>query len=157
VRVGTKSLFHLHRDSDEVAWELAGEITFMIGEEISVGGPGTCAFLPRNVPRAWKNSGSVGHRGGTMQHLLDVSRPHWPACRRTPRGRGSARSCASATTGKSSVPIRCESLPMGGETHIRTIRADEIDEGVARARRFQQRQGGAQRWIGEADRRAGAE
>jgi uncharacterized cupin superfamily protein len=30
---GTKSLFHLHRDSDEVAWVLAGEITFRIGEE----------------------------------------------------------------------------------------------------------------------------
>ena len=28
VPVGTKSLFHLHRDSDEVAWVLAGEITF---------------------------------------------------------------------------------------------------------------------------------
>jgi hypothetical protein len=27
----TKSLFHLHRDSDEVAWVLAGEITFRIG------------------------------------------------------------------------------------------------------------------------------
>jgi hypothetical protein len=27
VPVGTKSLFHLHRDSDEVAWVLAGEIT----------------------------------------------------------------------------------------------------------------------------------
>ena len=58
VPAGTKSLFHLHRDSDEVAWVLAGEITFMIGEEISVGGPGTCAFLPRNVPHAWKNTGS---------------------------------------------------------------------------------------------------
>ena len=55
---GTKSLFHLHRDSDEVAWVLAGEITFRIGEEVSVGGPGTCAFFPRNVPHAWKNSGS---------------------------------------------------------------------------------------------------
>src|SRR5262249_28752083 len=55
---GTKSLFHLHRDSDEVAWVLAGEITFMIGEEITVGGPGTCAFFPRNVPHAWKSTGS---------------------------------------------------------------------------------------------------
>ena len=54
---GTKSLFHLHRDSDEVAWVLAGEITFMIGEEITVGGPGTCAFFPRNVPHAWKSTG----------------------------------------------------------------------------------------------------
>ena len=55
---GTTSLFHLHRDSDEVAWVFAGEITFKIGDEVTVGGPGTCAFTPRNVPRAWKNSGS---------------------------------------------------------------------------------------------------
>jgi quercetin dioxygenase-like cupin family protein len=55
---GTTSLYHLHRDSDEVAWVLAGEITFKIGDEVSVGGPGTCAFMPRNVPHAWKNSGS---------------------------------------------------------------------------------------------------
>jgi len=37
---------------------LAGEITFKIGDEVSVGGPGTCAFFPRNVPHAWKNTGS---------------------------------------------------------------------------------------------------
>ncbi|MFI4999788.1 MAG: cupin domain-containing protein [Reyranellales bacterium] len=55
---GTKSLHHLHRTSDEVAWVLEGEITFMIGEEVTVGGPGTCAFFPRDVPHAWKNSGS---------------------------------------------------------------------------------------------------
>ena len=54
---GTKSLFHLHHDSDEVAWVLEGEITFKIGDDVSVGGPGTCAFFPRNVPHAWKNSG----------------------------------------------------------------------------------------------------
>jgi len=57
VPVGTKSLFHLHRDSDEVAWVLAGEITFKIGDEVTVGGPGTCAFMPRDVPHAWKNTG----------------------------------------------------------------------------------------------------
>jgi quercetin dioxygenase-like cupin family protein len=55
---GTTSLHHLHRDSDEVAWVLAGEFTFKIGDEVAVGGPGTCAFMPRNVPHAWKNSGS---------------------------------------------------------------------------------------------------
>jgi quercetin dioxygenase-like cupin family protein len=55
---GTASLFHLHRDSDEVAWVLAGEFTFMIGDEVTVGGPGTCAFMPREVPHAWKNTGS---------------------------------------------------------------------------------------------------
>src|SRR5919197_1974241 len=58
VPVGTKSFLHLHRDSDEVAWVLAGEITFQIGDEISVGGPGTCAFFPRNVPHAWKSTGT---------------------------------------------------------------------------------------------------
>ena len=51
---GTKSLLHLHRDSDEVAWVLEGEITFLIGDDVSVGG----AFFPRNVRHAWKNSGS---------------------------------------------------------------------------------------------------
>ena len=55
--VGTKSLFHLHRESDEVAWVLAGEITFKIGDEVAAGGPGTCAFFPRNVPHAWKSTG----------------------------------------------------------------------------------------------------
>ena len=54
---GTASLFHLHHDSDEVAWVLAGEFTFKIGDEVTVGGPGTCAFMPRNVPHAWKNTG----------------------------------------------------------------------------------------------------
>ena len=55
---GTKSLFHLHHDSDEVPWVLAGEITFQIGDEVTVGGPGTCAFMPRDVPHAWKNTSS---------------------------------------------------------------------------------------------------
>lgn len=58
VPVGTKSTFHLHHDSDEVAWVLAGEITFKIGDNVTVGGPGTCAFFPRNVPHAWKSTGT---------------------------------------------------------------------------------------------------
>ena len=55
---GTASLLHLHHDSDEVAWVLEGEFTFMIGDEVTVGGPGTCAFMPRDIPHAWKNTGS---------------------------------------------------------------------------------------------------
>jgi quercetin dioxygenase-like cupin family protein len=54
---GTASLVHLHYDSDEVAWVLAGEFTFKIGDEVTVGGPGTCAFMPRDIPHAWKNTG----------------------------------------------------------------------------------------------------
>ena len=85
VPAGTKSLFHLHRDSDEVAWVLAGEITFRIGDEVTVGGPGTCAFFPRNVPHAWKNSGAETGRvvflytpaaaGGYVEELLNRSGP----------------------------------------------------------------------------------
>jgi len=56
--VGTKSTFHLHHGSDEVAYVLSGEIMFKIGDEISVGGPGTCAFMPRGVPHAWKYTGA---------------------------------------------------------------------------------------------------
>ena len=83
--VGTKSTRHLHRESDEVAWVLAGEITFMIGDEVSVGGPGTCAFFPRNVPHAWKNTGSETGRvvflytpaaaGGYVEELMNRPGP----------------------------------------------------------------------------------
>jgi mannose-6-phosphate isomerase-like protein (cupin superfamily) len=62
VPAGTKSWFHLHHNSDEVAWVLEGELTFKIDDEVSVGGPGTCAFFPRSVPHAWKNSGSTTAR-----------------------------------------------------------------------------------------------
>ena len=58
VPAGTKSFFHLHHDSDEVAYVLSGEITFRIGYEVTVGGPGTCAFMPRGVQHAWKNGGT---------------------------------------------------------------------------------------------------
>jgi hypothetical protein len=30
----------------------------MIGNEVTVGGPGTCAFMPRGVPHAWKSTGA---------------------------------------------------------------------------------------------------
>ena len=50
IPAGTKSTFHLHHDSDEVAYVLSGEVTFKIGDAVTVGGPGTCAFMPRGVP-----------------------------------------------------------------------------------------------------------
>src|ERR1700739_3558343 len=55
---GTETTYHLHHDSDEGAYVLAGEITFKIGEEVTVGVPGTCAFMPRGLAHAWKNSGA---------------------------------------------------------------------------------------------------
>jgi quercetin dioxygenase-like cupin family protein len=58
VPAGTRSTFHRHRDSDEVAYVLSGEVTFKIGDEVTVGGPGACAFMPRGVPHAWKSTGA---------------------------------------------------------------------------------------------------
>lgn len=57
VPAGTTSTYHLHHGSDEVAYVLAGEVTFMIGGEVSVGGPGTIAFMPRGVAHCWKSTG----------------------------------------------------------------------------------------------------
>ena len=39
IPAGTKSTFHLHHDSDEVAYVLSGEVTFKIGDQVTVGGP----------------------------------------------------------------------------------------------------------------------
>jgi uncharacterized cupin superfamily protein len=50
--------YHLHHDSDEVMYILNGEISCKIGDRVTVGGPGTCAFMPRGVAHAWKNTGA---------------------------------------------------------------------------------------------------
>jgi mannose-6-phosphate isomerase-like protein (cupin superfamily) len=87
VPVGKKSLHHLHRDSDEVVWVVAGEFSFKIGDDVMTGGPGTCAFVPRGVPHAWKNIGNDTGRfvalytpaaaGGFIEDLL-AGRPQTP-------------------------------------------------------------------------------
>jgi quercetin dioxygenase-like cupin family protein len=53
---GTRSTLHLHRDSDEIAYVLEGEVTFLIGDDLTVRGPGACAFMPRGLRHAWKNT-----------------------------------------------------------------------------------------------------
>ena len=82
---GTTSLYHLHHDSDEVAWVLEGKFTFKIGDEVTIGGPGTCAFMPRNVAHAWKNTGIATGRvvflytpalaGGYIEAMADRDGP----------------------------------------------------------------------------------
>src|SRR5260370_27868677 len=62
VPVGTKSTLHLHHDSDEVAYVLSGEITFLIGDDVTVGGPGASAFMPRGVRHTWKSTGAHAGR-----------------------------------------------------------------------------------------------
>jgi quercetin dioxygenase-like cupin family protein len=58
VPTGTTSTYHLHHDSDEVAYVLSGEVTFMIGDQVSAGGPGTVALMPRGVAHCWKSTGA---------------------------------------------------------------------------------------------------
>src|SRR5690348_4466529 len=59
---GTKSTLHLHRDCDEVAYVLGGELTFLVGDDVRVRGPGGCAFMPRGVRHAWKNTSAQAGR-----------------------------------------------------------------------------------------------
>ena len=88
---GTASLHHLHRDSDEVAWVLEGQFAFKIGDEVTTGGPGTCAFMPRDVPHAWKNTGDTSGRvlflytpaqAGSLIEALSDGRPQSEAAAR---------------------------------------------------------------------------
>lgn len=60
--VGTVTSMHLHHDSDEVAYVLSGEITFKIGDQITIGGPGTSALMPGDVPHGWKSTGAETSR-----------------------------------------------------------------------------------------------
>jgi quercetin dioxygenase-like cupin family protein len=55
---GTDTTFHLHYNSDELIYVLSGEFTFKIDDQVTIGGPGTCAFIPRGVAHAWKNAGA---------------------------------------------------------------------------------------------------
>src|SRR5438105_13822236 len=111
---GTASLYHLHRDSDEVAWVLAGQFTFKIGDEVAVGGLGTCAFMPRNLPHAWKNT--AAKPGASCS---SIPRPLRVASSR--RSRSAARpmttntkNSSSATAGRSSDQTHFDVCPTAG-------------------------------------------
>jgi mannose-6-phosphate isomerase-like protein (cupin superfamily) len=59
---GTVTELHLHRNSDEVMYVLTGQFSFKVGDHVSFGGPGTCVFMPRGIPHAWKNIGDEDGR-----------------------------------------------------------------------------------------------
>jgi len=63
---------HIHHDSDEVAYVLSGEVTFMIGDQVTVGGTGTCAFMPRGLPHAWKSTRLEEYRQRTGAHTIPL-------------------------------------------------------------------------------------
>jgi quercetin dioxygenase-like cupin family protein len=84
----TETPLHTHEDSDEIAYVLSGEITFKIGDEVTVGGPWTCAFVPRGLAHAWKNTGrepgrvlflySPGRAGKFFGEAAQMDRPFSP-------------------------------------------------------------------------------
>ena len=46
---------HLHRKEDETFYVLEGEITFQVGDEKLIAGPGTFVNMPIGNPHAFKN------------------------------------------------------------------------------------------------------
>ena len=64
---GTETTFHLHHDSDEIAYVLAGEVTIKIGDRVSVGGPGTCAFMA-----ARRSACLESHRSPNRAHTFSL-------------------------------------------------------------------------------------
>jgi uncharacterized RmlC-like cupin family protein len=64
---------------------LSGQYTFKVGDHFSSGGPGTCVFMPRGIPHAWKNSGTEtgraffiytpGEAGKVFEESVRLQRP----------------------------------------------------------------------------------
>ena len=55
---GTATPLHVHHESDEVMYVLAGAFVCKVDDDITSVAPGGSAFIPRSVPHAWKNVGS---------------------------------------------------------------------------------------------------
>lgn len=55
---GFQSPLHLHRFHSEILYVIEGEITFRVGEEILVGGPGSTVYIPANTPHQVKSAGA---------------------------------------------------------------------------------------------------
>ena len=45
---------HAHSREDEVWYVLEGEIAFTVGDQTSIAGPGSFAYIPRGVPHAFR-------------------------------------------------------------------------------------------------------
>jgi quercetin dioxygenase-like cupin family protein len=83
---GTEVPLHVHADSDEVMYVLAGQYSFRVGDAMSSGGPGACAFMPRGVPHAWRCNGPDAGRafflytpGGAGKVFEEASKLQLPA------------------------------------------------------------------------------
>lgn len=53
---------HVHTHEDEIFSVLEGEITFLIGDKVTVAGPGTTVFAPRGGRHRFSNEGATPAR-----------------------------------------------------------------------------------------------
>jgi quercetin dioxygenase-like cupin family protein len=47
--------FHVHRHETEIFYVVEGEFEFRVGDKVLVGGPGTNAVCPRDIPHTFRN------------------------------------------------------------------------------------------------------
>jgi quercetin dioxygenase-like cupin family protein len=57
---------HVHANEDEMFYLIDGQLEFTANDKLITAGPGDVAFLPRNVPHTFKNTGSEPARGLTF-------------------------------------------------------------------------------------------
>ena len=58
---------HFHRHLDEMFYVLDGDMRFLVGEEVTVAGPGSFVYIPHGTIHAWRPVGS-----GPVRQLLVV-------------------------------------------------------------------------------------
>jgi len=87
---GVETVFHLHRDSDEIMYVLSGQYLFKIGDRTESGGAGSVVFMPRGIGHAWKCVGpdegralflyTPGSAGGVFEEAttLQIQAPTSP-------------------------------------------------------------------------------
>jgi hypothetical protein len=76
-----------------VAYVLSGEVTFMIGNEVTVGGAGTCLHATRRAAcmeecRRGNRAGAVSLHSGQGGRVVGGAPPDWPQLRVDERARG---------------------------------------------------------------------
>lgn len=59
---GDGSPYHIHHGEDEIFYVLEGEMSFVSGDNVWKGGPGTFVFLPRGIPHGFKTEGDKPSR-----------------------------------------------------------------------------------------------
>ncbi len=80
--VGPASPYHIHRAEDETCYVLEGHLEVISGERRWTGGPGSYAFLPRDIPHGLRVVGTSPARflvlttpGGFEGFVMEMGEP----------------------------------------------------------------------------------